>query len=260
MFNLPSINPVQNIQDKIEHVKNVSDLIFKGKSNYPISVKNTLKRYGNNKITRIVLQRKPLSKAMDNALNIFSGFNYMKKLKQSPYDSLFHLSAILFLDNNKKLIFEKVETMSLKEYNGNPLNEKGTESLEIRNIPPNLKLISLVENTRKLMGDNKFFVYNASSNNCQNFLVNVIKANIPSGDQYIQFIKQDTEFVFKNNPSFRKFANTLTNTGRVANVLLGKGLTTKPKNKWIEFVKKYALEHNISYKEAMTQAKQYYNK
>ena len=85
MFSLPSsINPIQNIQDKIEHVKNISDLIFKGKNNYPISVKNTLQRYGNNKITRIVLHRKPLAASMNVALNVFSGFNYMKKLKQSP--------------------------------------------------------------------------------------------------------------------------------------------------------------------------------
>jgi hypothetical protein len=262
MFNIPSINPLENIKNSVNHINNVSDLVFKGKSNYPVSVKNSLSRYGNNKITRIILVRKPLSTSMNMALDVFSGFKYMDKLKQSPYDKLFHLSAVLILDNRKKLVFEKVETMSLKEFSGNPFNQKGTENLEITNIPPDLKVINLVENTKKLMGDNKFFTYNSSSNNCQNFLVNMVRANIPNYEPYINFIKQDTEFVFKNNPVFRKFANTLTSTGRVLGVLMGKGVKDKPKvkktNNWIEFVKQYAEEHNLSYREAMKEAKNHY--
>jgi len=290
MFKPPTFNPIQNFSNTINHVKNVSDLVFKGKSNYPISVKNTLSRYGNNKIVSIILNRKPLAATMNMSLNIFSGFDYLKKLKKSPYDELFHLSAILILDNGKKLIFEKVESMSLKEFSGNPLNQKGTEALQIQNIPPNITVSQLVENTKRMMGDNKFFTYNASSNNCQDFLVNMVRANIPSYQTYTNFIKQDTEFVFKNNPAFRKFANTLTSTGRVFNVLTGKGVTNeisggsaksnfikhiiktdrfdsskmkiksnyiknkeKPiKTTWIEHVKQFSLNNNISYKEAMS--------
>jgi len=264
MFNIPSINPLENLSNSVNHIKNVTDLVFKGKSNYPVSVKNTLSRYGNNKITKMILARKPLSTAMNMSLDVFSGFKYMNKLKKSPYDKLFHLSVILVLDNRKQLIFEKVETMSLKEFSGNPFNQKGTETLEITNIPPDLKVLNLVENTRKLMGDNKFFTYNSSSNNCQNFLVNMVRANIPSYEPYVNFIKQDTEFVFKNNPAFRKFANTLTSTGRVFGVLMGKGLKEKSKtktaNKWIIFVKQYAKQNNLSYREAMKQAKPHYKK
>lgn len=247
---------------KSPYINNVSNLVFKGKSNYPLSVSKVLAKYKNNTVSKIVLCRKPLSSAMNNSLNIFSGFKFNNKLKQSPYDQLFHLSAVLILDNGKLLIFEKIQTMSLKEFSGNPFNQKGTETLDIINIPPNLSVINLVENTRKIMGDNKFFTYNASSNNCQDFLTNMVKANIHNNQAYIQFIKQDTEFVFKNNPVFRKFANTLTSTGRVLGVLTGQGLKSKSKttNKWIEFVKIFAKQNNLTYREAMKKAKEHYNK
>jgi len=55
----------------------------------------------------------------------------MKKLKKSPYDKLFHSSSIFILDYGKFLIFEKEETMSLKEFIGNPLNQKGIEAFQI---------------------------------------------------------------------------------------------------------------------------------
>ena len=264
MFFPSSLNPIENIKNRIMQTKNIYDLVINNKNNYSISVSNSLKKYGKNKISRIILNRTPLGSMMNTALNVSSGFEFLNKLKQSPYDSLFHLAAILILDNGKKLMFEKVETMSLHEFSGNPF-QKGSESLEIQQLP-NLSVSDLVNNTRKRMGDNKFFTYNASSNNCQSFLVKMMEANIPNYQQYVNFIKQNTEFVYKNSPNFRKFSNTMTTTGRVLGVLTGQGLKheneKKPKNvnKWINFVKLYAKENNLSYKEAMIEAKNHYKK
>jgi hypothetical protein len=260
MFFPLSLNPIENIKNRIMQTKNIYDLVINNKNNYSISVSNSLKKYGKNKISRIILNRTPLGSMMNTALNVSSGFEFLNKLKQSPYDSLFHLAAILILDNGKKLMFEKVETMSLKEVSGNPF-QKGSESLEIQQLP-NLSVSELINNTRRIMGDNKFFTYNASSNNCQSFLVKMMEANIPNYQQYVNFIKQNTEFVYKNSPNFRKFSNTMTTTGRVLGVLTGQGLQheNKPKNKWINFVKLYAKENNLSYKEAMIEAKNHYKK
>ena len=34
---------------------------------------------------------------------------------------------------------------------------------------------------------------------------------------------------------------------------------TKPKNKWVEFVKKFSIENNLPYNVALKEAKQFYN-
>ena len=257
MFFTTSLNPIENIKNTITQTKNIYNLVVNNKNNYSVSVRNSLNKYGKNKITRIILNRTPLDSIMNNALNVFSGFEYFNKLKKSPYDSLFHLSAILILDNGKKLMFEKVETMSLYEFSGNPLNQKGSESLEIQQLLQNLSVYDLVNNTRRIMGDNKFFTYNASSNNCQDFLIKMIESNIKNYQQYVNFIKQNTEFVFNNSPNFRKFANTLTTTGRTLGVLTGQGLKhkNKPKNNWIRHVKDFSIDNNITFKDALSSAK-----
>lgn len=224
-----------------QQIGNIKDL-FQGKMKYTVETNNLIKQLGGKYIKRMIIMRTPLSKPMTNSLNVASGFNFFDKLKRTPYDQLFHLEIVLVLDNSFKLSFEKIESVNLKIYRGNPSN---AESMEIIPIPSNMNVQTLIDNTRKNMGDNKYLTYNVSSNNCQNFIVNVIQASIQNGDIYINFVKQNTEFVFRNNPSLRKFINTLTTTKRVGNVLMGRGIENKTgNNNWINFVKKYAKDND----------------
>ena len=53
-------------------------------------------------------------------------------------------------------------------------------------------------------------IYNASSSNCQDFCVGLLKANGVNDIGVISFIKQDTKAVFEGHSGLRKFANSLT--------------------------------------------------
>ena len=87
-----------------------------------------------------------------------------------------------------------------------------------------MTLTDMLDKTRELMGTKKFFGYSAKSNNCQDFLVAIFKANNIGDEQDIGFIKQDTAQLFKDLPSLRKLSNTLTTIGARADVLIkGKG-------------------------------------
>jgi hypothetical protein len=68
----------------------------------------------------------------------------------------------------------------------------------------------------------KFLTYSASSNNCQYFIRAVFSATGMLRPQYEQFIKQDTESIFRGNPALRKFANTVTDiAGEVNGIVSG---------------------------------------
>ena len=63
------------------------------------------------------------------------------------------------------------------------------------------------------MGDEKFFTYNAVSNNCQDFLLAFLQpSNIGTPENYT-FVKQDTESLFRRLPILQKIAKSTTDLG-----------------------------------------------
>ena len=80
------------------------------------------------------------------------------------------------------------------------------EYINIR-IPQQITINKLLENTSQQMSD-KFIKYSAYGNNCQNFIQNILLSN--NIHQGLDFVKQSTEDIFKNNPTLRKFSNTIT--------------------------------------------------
>ena len=75
-----------------------------------------------------------------------------------------------------------------------------------------------MENTKSFMGS-KFLPYSGVNNNCQDFLVAVMKANNIGDESHIKFIKQNTTSIFKKNPIFAKLTNLVTDIGARINVL-----------------------------------------
>jgi len=79
------------------------------------------------------------------------------------------------------------------------------------------------------MGSN-FLTYNAAHNNCQVFILSVLKANNIGNQQDYDFVKQDTEELFNDLPNLRKLTNSITDLGGLANNLVyGDGLKIKKK-------------------------------
>jgi hypothetical protein len=64
-----------------------------------------------------------------------------------------------------------------------------------------------------------------SSNNCQYFIRDVLDANGLLTEQYLVFIKQETESLLSNNTGFRQLANNVTDIEAAANTVMeGSGL------------------------------------
>ena len=181
----------------------VKNLIY-GRNDYSSKIKNLLSQIDNQTINSIIIGRTPLQTATRVTLNVLSNQNY---------DKLFHLFILV----NNKIKIEKNEVINIVENNTIP---NGTETYIIKNIPNNLTIKSLLDNTKNYMGE-KYFKYSGSSNNCQDYILSILKSNnINEGHE---FVKQDTESIFKNNPNLRKFVNTITNVAGRFDVLKSGG-------------------------------------
>jgi hypothetical protein len=207
-------------------VKPVSDYtkaIIYGRNDYPPKVRNILRTTQHIYIKSITIKRSPVPALITGALSVFSLGKFGKRVERA-YDELFHLYLVITLYNNEKYLLEKNEVINMER---NPKNRDNEETQEITTpIPNNLSINEMLEKTKNNIGNNKFFGYSARDNNCQDFLINILKSNNFGNENNYNFIKQNTKQLFDNMPVLRKLSNTITDLGAAVNVITtGKGVT-----------------------------------
>lgn len=197
------IQEIQNLKHTIkepetlsESLKQFSESLLKGVNNYTHQAIRTIKRYGDNIITKMTLKRSPVRKMIIKTLNVLS---LGKWEKADPYDTLWHIYINLTLDTGDVIRLEKNSVLSIKV---NAKDDPMTETMEVK-YPTNflLTLNTLLENTRKRMGK-KYFLYDAKSANCQHFLKSVFLANNLGTPEEMDFILQNTRDIFNKNPEY----------------------------------------------------------
>lgn len=190
------------------------EAVFNPDSAYPPNVKQIKDDHGDEVITRLILRRNPVSSVITGLMNAVSLGSFYKKLGRQDYDKLFHLALLVVTDKGGFLL-EKIERVNVSK---DMKLQKGTEELEINNIPANLTVRELIENTEKEMGSN-FLPYNPMTNNCQVFIMNVLKANGLLNSTYEQWIKQDTDALFAKDPFLLSLSNKLIQVGQIGNII-----------------------------------------
>lgn len=226
---VPTIkNPIDTAKD---YYKEANRLIY-GNSDYSTKAQGLIAKFGDQPIQKITLIRNPVSTAIIELLNIASFGDFKKKLKETEYDKLFHL-AVVFDTPKGQLLLEKNEVINLSETIPNK------EGREDRNVPikegatppsqpsKQLTVKELLDNTERRMGKDLYYKYSAYDNNCQNFILNVLKANDLGDSADYEFVKQDTEELFKSNPYLRKLADSVTD---IAGRFTGKGKSDRQRN------------------------------
>jgi hypothetical protein len=208
----------------------------------------TMNNYGSWMAMKITVARTPLNQMLENSINLISFGQFEELKKQFGFDSLFHLSLIVYLSSGegfKNVVVEKNEVVNIEPLDKNNSTNKNTQYLNI-NIPYNTNLNIIIQNTRKMMGDNKFFTYNAFNNNCQNFVYSVLKSNALLTKEAGQFILQDVSGIEKelNRKGFSyvpSIMHKITNIGSIVSRLTGRGT----KEECMQEFKKYLESKNI---------------
>lgn len=170
----------------------------------PPKVREMLKKIGNDKINGIRVMRKPIQSYVRKAMNFLSFGKLEEQLKRMNYDELFHLGIVLITQHGDFLL-DKREVLHLENFKP----EKEMEYMVVSG-PTQITVNELLENTQKFMGD-KYGSYNPSNNNCQVFVISVLKANKMDNPDVNNFVMQDTVSLFKNLPSLLgKFSNVVS--------------------------------------------------
>ena len=184
----------------------------------PPSLKRVLKDHGEEVITKLTLRRNPVSSLITGAMNAVSGGTFYDNMKNQPYDKLFHLGLVVSTDNTN-FVLEKIERVNVSYSISKP---QGLEELSV-SVPSGLTVRNLIDNTLNKMGKTKFLDYDGYNNNCQDFMMNVLQSNNVSNDENTQFVKQDTQVLFKDSSLLQKVSKKLTDIGASANVVMKGG-------------------------------------
>jgi hypothetical protein len=117
-------------------------------------------------------------------------------------------------------------------------------------IPTGLTLNVLLERTQNEMCG-RFLTYSARDNNCQDFILAMLKSNNLATPPNILFVKQGTQHLF--TPELRRIANTITNIAGAADKLIqgGKVSDEAINNSMVGHVWIYARANNISFMDAL---------
>ena len=195
-------------------LKDVGSKLLYGRSDLPPKVKKILSQVGDDTIVSAVVYRKPVQSFIQSVIRTVSSY---------PYDNIFHLSIIFKTNKGQQVLLEKNAAINMD------INRTitGAQSMPVVSIPGGLTINKLIENTQKSMGS-KFIPYSSSSNNCQDFIFNVLKANQMDNPELVAFIKQDTSMIFKDE-KFKKFADTVTGLGEKIDIVAQGGQIMKNK-------------------------------
>ncbi len=81
----------------------------------------------------------------------------------------------------------------------------------------------MIEKTKNAMGDKRFFGYSARDNNCMDFQIEFLRANVLLTPEIQKWVKQDTKSLFGDGSFLRKLSNSVTETGARVDALMGMG-------------------------------------
>ena len=194
---------------------------FTGKYQGEKKLEKFLHKYGEARITSIRLFRQPVSGVLQKAVDWFTKGDLETQMKKNAYDKLFHLSMYIVLSNGADITLEKNARLTTHE-------GKLTYGVEAQSLVvftgegPELR--TFIYNAIKRAGLEGFFVYDAFSKNCQDFIYNCLEANGMLAEPVKEWIRQNLRDVATKHPTTSKFFTTITDIAGI--VGSGRSATT----------------------------------
>ena len=145
-----------------------------------------MKKKGDLKMTQFNICRTPINSKIKKIANFLSRGKLDRTVKQNNYDDVFHLFLIITFENGEQFTIEKNEIVVITKDH----NHRGGDCKPVDVSQKNLTFNEVMLAAEKRHGRN-FYRYDATTYNCQNFLLNFLhEAGITEFDD---FIYQDFE-------------------------------------------------------------------
>lgn len=181
----------------------------------PRKSRDFLRKNGNQTITNIMLRREPVMKVIDKLFS-FMTFGKWDELKSKyGYDQMFHLSMIITLSDGKQYTVEKNEIINIG--GAVKADTDKTEYYPVSLNDEHISLNELVEKTISQVGEDRFLDYDAFSNNCQRFIIDILTSNNIISEDIQKWVLQPVDELVKELPDYvDKVAKTATDIGGYA--------------------------------------------
>ena len=164
-----------------------------------------LKEHGYEKVESIEIIRTPLSSKIDTLLNLITLGKFTEAKSKAEYDKLFHL-AIIVETKQGHYMMEKNENIRL-----GAVKNITSQTERKYAIPKNTAVHQLLDRAQHLQGDHDYFTYSAFQNNCQSFVLSVLKGSHIASKELQDFVKQNPAKILEHLPVYtNKLANILT--------------------------------------------------
>lgn len=189
-----------------------------------------LEEYGDCKINNVYLVRQPFGKFINFIFNILTLFKYSKYLSESVDNYPYHPALIFEItqnDNIKFLLVEKNNCINICE---TFLINKIYDLKKVSFKKNKFTLNKILKTTQKRIGNNKFFNWNLSKNNCQEFTKEILITLNKNMEKY-------EDFIFSDKIIKKYFTEPSDFTLHIINCLFI----------IINFIEKYLLDNNIFY-------------
>jgi hypothetical protein len=177
--------------------------------NRAVMGESVLAKYKHATIDRIEISRAPITSTIMIMIDVMSGRRVKEVLLNSPHDSLFHLQMII---HTNKGIFslEKNEVITMVDRPKPARMAEERVIMDSQYTSSHMTIENILKDVRSNLGDDKFFGYSAKDNNCQDFIVAVLKSISLDTTENVNFTKADTRAIFKDRQFMRKITNTIT--------------------------------------------------
>jgi len=204
--------------------RRVSDVSRGIRTNYPPSSRKVIDKYGDWKIESLTLRRDPVQSALHVAFQLVTLGQWNKARASENKEKLFHLGIVLGLvsPNGEKasVLVEKNEVINI----GMPKKTTGGTEIVSSTAPVGETLRTFLDKGLNSVGAEQFFKYDPFKNNCQDFILLLLRANgviTPSAEA---FVKQDVNGLLNKLPSWTgAIAKGITDIGGLANVAIEGG-------------------------------------
>jgi len=196
----------------------------------PKQVSDTLKRYGDSTVREIVVGRTKVLKVVQVLLNAITLGSFNREKQKYGYDDIFHLYAVLVLDNGTKLITERNQRIVLTEDRNN--RDSVPDKISIKT---NIKLNQLFQNAINADGD-KIWRYDSLSNNCQNFITSLLRNSGYLSGEANTFINQKVDNLL--TPTTQNIAQKTTDIASIfENIVKGGAKGNKMRKPTVKEIK-----------------------
>ena len=194
--------------------------------------RKTLKQFGDKAIKSLTLVRTPIPSMLNKALNFVSLGKWNNERRKYGFDTLYHLALLVSIEGGKSLVVEKNEVINIST---SYRIKSTTEQLTLPLPTTDTTLNTVLDITRKRMGDKKYFLYDAFNNNCQVYIKNVLESMDLYSSEAKNFLFQNVEEMAKNIPSYvKKFAHLTTSAAATVDKLSGRGVYKLSKDNMIK--------------------------